>query len=512
MNKLRRFIFTGKFVVLLLALLQVFLFIAITVRLYTAGAAVCLLLTVPGIIAVLCMARRDDIPPAYKISWLIVMTVLPLSGVMLYILYSGIQQAKGGNKGTDSVSHPYILPADSSCPIIGRVRLTDKSLARQMLYLQRAASALPYENTQVKYYSNGDSYFRDMLKDMEKAEKSIFLQYFIIDRGFVWDSVLQVLKKKVKQGVDVRLIYDGLGCLANFPSGYRKTLRSMGIKVCIFNDMKFSLHIGDYIMLNHRDHRKVTVIDSRIGYSGGVNIADEYVNYKERFGCWKDTGFRLEGQAVESMTAMFLQSWGRSGCNNDSCPAVCRSADVRSDGIVQPYYDIPMDKNNVCANAYLNIINNAKDYLYIATPYLIVDSGVLTALTLAAAAGVDVRIVLPGIPDKWFVYCVTQSYYNSLLKWGVKIYEYTPGFVHAKMYISDDNHAIVGGANTDYRSMYLNYENCCSFYGGSVIRDVKKDFEDMFAVSHLVTESDVKNFSVFRRICRTVFRIIAPFM
>jgi len=338
------------------------------------------------------------------------------------------------------------------------------------------------------------------------------MQYFIIDEGYMWDNILRVLKRKAAEGLDIRLIYDGWGCMLNLPQDYEKQLNRWGIKTHIFNDVKFSVHIGDYLMLNHRDHRKITVIDSTIGYSGGINLADEYINVIERFGVWKDTGFRIEGEAVWGLTTTFMQTWEFISGERVSYHKFRPDYSAQSDGFVQPYFDTPLDRINVCENTYLSVINNAKDYVYIATPYLILDNEMLTAFIIAAGSGVDVRIVVPGIPDKWYVYYVTQSYYKTLVKAGVKIYEYTPGFVHAKMYVSDDMQAIVGGANTDYRSMYLNFENCCSFYGGSMSGRVKRDFEEMFSHSHLVTRQDVEKTPLIKRIMQIVFRVLSPMM
>ena len=276
----------------------------------------------------------------------------------------------------------------------------------------------------------------------------------------MWNSILEVLKQKAGEGVDVRVMYDGFGTLITLPSGYEHTLRSFGIKVGVFNPIRFSLHIGDYLMLNHRDHRKITVIDSNIGYGGGLNLADEYINKKVRFGVWKDTAFRIEGDAVYGLSSTFIRAWHMvtGECLNyeNYRPTVRKP----TDGIVQPYFDTPLDKLNICESAYLGVINNAKKYVYITTPYLVIDNLMITSLCLASHSGIDVKSMVPGIPDKWYVYYITQSYYRVLLEAGVEIYEYTPGFLHAKMYVSDDIQAIVGSANMDFRSMYLHFENC----------------------------------------------------
>ncbi len=512
MQKLKRFLFSKKFFIGLLALLQVLVFYVLADRFYKAGTTVYMAMMLLSVLTMLYIFEKDDMNPAYKIFWLLDMMLFPVTGALFYVMYGDTKMLPSQTRKMEKIINrtKKVMPADDR--LIEKINDMDRGMGKQAYFLQNRAYAPPYENTAVKYYDMGAAYFRDLLIDMENAQESIFLQYFIIDEGYMWGRILDVLKRKVRQGVDVRLIYDGWGCLINFPGNYDEILRGCGIKVAVFNDVKLSVHLGDYMMLNHRDHRKIAVVDSVIGYSGGINLADEYINYIERFGVWKDTGFRLEGEGVWSLTTTFLQTWelatGERVKYNDFRPGY----KMPTDGIVQPYFDTPMDRLNCCENTYLSVINNAKSYVYIATPYLIVDNEMLTALTIAARSGIDVRIVVPGIPDKWYVYYVTQSYYRALLDAGVKIYEYTPGFIHAKMYVSDDIQAIVGGANTDYRSMYLNYENCCAFYGGSMPRQVKADFADTFTHSHPVTKEDVKNVHPVKRILQTVLRVFAPMM
>ena len=512
MQKFKRFLFSKKFFIGILAVVQVVLFYMLAVRFYTAGAIVYFMMIMFSLLTMLYIFERDDLNPAYKIFWMLNMVVFPVTGAIFYVLYGDTKmtpkQKKRMERVMERTHRAMVYRAETTEKIIA----LDKGMGRQAHNLEKRAHAPAYENTAVRYYDMGAAYFRDLLEDMENAQKSIFLQYFIIDEGYMWERILEILRRKAAQGVDVRLIYDGWGCLINFPQGYEKTLEKYGIKVNVFNDVKLSAHIGDYLMLNHRDHRKIAVIDSVIGYSGGINIADEYINYIERFGIWKDTGFRLEGEGVWSLTATFLQTWELAGGERVRYEDFRPSYRMKTDGIVQPYFDTPLDRLNVCENTYLSVINNAKEYVYIATPYLIVDNEMLTALTIAARSGVDVRIIVPGIPDKWYVYYVTQSYYKTLLQAGVKIYEYTPGFIHAKMYVTDDVQAIVGGANTDYRSMYLNFENCCSFYGGSMPWHVKRDFMDTFMHSRQVTQRDIENTSFLKRLCQIIFRILGPMM
>ncbi len=512
MNKLKQFIYSKRFIVGLMAIFQVWLFFFLTTKLYTVGSTAYALLTIFSILIMLYVFEKDNMNPSYKIIWILVMAVFPVSGALFYFLWGDTKLTRKQQKRMQQQEDRIRRRMKPNPHIIEKLNNMDKGIGKQAFYLERNGHAPAYENTAVKYYDMGAAMFRDMLADLRNAKESIFLQYFIVDSGYMWDSILEILKEKAADGLDVRLIYDGWGCLINLPEGYENTLQQMGIKTCIFNDVKFSLHLGDYLMLNHRDHRKIMVIDSTIAYTGGINIADEYINVKERFGVWKDTGFRLEGDAVWSMTTTFLNTWEYVSRQKDDYSKFRPHYSMESDGVVQPYYDTPMDKVNLCANSYLSVINNAKDYVYIATPYLIIDNELITALTIAAQSGVDVRIVVPGIPDKWTVYYVTQSYYRVLLKAGVKLYEYTPGFIHAKMYASDDIQAIVGGANTDYRSMYLNFENCCSFYGGSIVGRVRKDFEETFAASRQVTISDVNRTGFLKRLLQLVLRVWSPMM
>ena len=512
MRKVIKFLFSKKFIVSLLGLVQILIFIAFTTKLYTLGTAVYLLMTIFSVGVMLFLFEKDNLNPSYKLLWVIVMFFLPVTGALFYFLWGDTKLTRKQQKAIKDIQYNAWKYQDNNEDILGQLTEQDAGLGRQARFLNDCAKATPYANTAVKYYPMGQDFFADLMVDLRNARKSVFMQYFIIDEGQMWDSILEVLCIKAAEGVDVRIIYDDFGTLMTLPAGYENKLRSMGIKVGVFNPVRFSLHIGDYLMLNHRDHRKITVIDGDIGYGGGLNIADEYINAISRFGVWKDTAFRLEGDGVYGLTSTFLRSWhmvcGEALNYANYKPAVKKD----TDGIVQPYSDTPLDKLNICESAYLGVINNAKKYVYIATPYLVIDNEMITSLCLAAQSGVDVKIMVPGIPDKWYVYYITQSFYRVLLEAGVEIYEYAPGFLHAKMYVSDDVQAIVGSANMDYRSMYLHFENCCSFYGGSIVDSVKKDFESTLLQCRAVTLEQVKSTPLHKRIFQLVFRIWSPMM
>ena len=303
--------------------------------------------------------------------------------------------------------------------------------------------------------------FPVLVKELEQAEHYIYIEYFIINDGVMWRTILDILEQKVAQGVDVRLIYDGFGCLTTLPYKYDKFLREKGIQCKVFNPFRPVLNI----IQNNRDHRKICVIDGKTGFTGGINLADEYINQKERFGHWKDTAVMLKGDAVWSMTMMFLHMWNVvNGIQTPidyaaHSPHAYHPEEFEGSGFVQPFTDTPLDGETLGENVYLNIINRAKRYVYICTPYLIIDNEMMTALCLAAKSGVDVRIMTPGVPDKKMVFLLTQSYYAQLIEAGVKIYEYQPGFLHAKSFVCDDEIAVVGTINLDYRSLYLHFED-----------------------------------------------------
>ena len=338
------------------------------------------------------------------------------------------------------------------------------------------------------------------------------MEYFILKPGYMWDTTLEILKEKAAAGLDVRLLYDSWGCMLTMPEDYDEQLREWGIQCHRFSPFRLSAHISDYTMFNHRDHRKITVIDGNVGFIGGLNFADEYINRKKRFGIWKDTGLMLRGSGVYNLTALFLESWDFTTGESSRLEQFAPTLRFSADGMVQPYGDSPLDEEAVAENVYFNILQQATDYVYIATPYLVVDNEMITTLSLIAKSGVDVRIITPGIPDKKYVYWVTQSYYSVLMKAGVRIFEYSPGFIHAKMYVSDDKTAVVGSANMDYRSLYLHFENCCVFYGGRMVQDVHADLTRCMQVSHEVTWEDVKNVPLPKRAFRVILRLFAPLL
>lgn len=511
-KKIVSFIFSRTMMFIIMAIIQIAIISTLVMFFSSFGTETYLLFTVVSLLIILALLEKDDLNPAYKIMWMLLVIVFPVTGAVFYILCGGRSIGTKKARLLDEVERRAAAAMIGS----GEIEKSDGTVSplftRFAEYLRKNAAAPVYMNTKSIYFPLGEDFFAKFKEEISKAEKFIFMEYFIIEEGVMWGETLDVLSKKAAAGVDVRIIYDSFGCLFTLPDKYEEKLRRAGIKCQVFNPAQFSMHFSDYTMLNHRDHRKITVIDGNVGFTGGLNFADEYINVKKKHGKWKDTGFMLKGDGVYPLTVTFLKMWDFiTGCEvkyTDYKPTIT----IDGDSYVQPYCDSPIDGEAVSEYAYLNIIQAAQRYVYIVTPYLVIDNEMITALCLAAKCGIDVRLVTPGIPDKWYAYYVTQSYYAVLLKAGVRIFQYTPGFVHAKMYVSDDELAVVGSANMDYRSLYLHFENCCAFFGGDMPRTVKADFDEMISVSQEVDMSFVKKTGLFKRVLQVFLRCFAPMM
>ena len=464
-----------------------------------------------AIIVVLVIVNRWT-NPANKLSWTFIILLSPVLGLLLYMIFGRSSLTKKTQERMDSVNREVSACLYQTPEIKEQLAREDLSVYRQSRYINDWAGFPLYHNTSTKYYSCGEEMFPDMLAALESAEHFIFLEYFIIEEGHMFHQIEDILEKKVKEGVEVRLIYDDVGCIGTLPPRYYKQLQKKGIKCAAFNPFRPLLSV----IMNNRDHRKIFVVDGAVGFTGGINLADEYINEVKRFGYWKDTGVRIEGEAVWSLTSMFLSMWNYIVHSTEDysrfMPAQHQKAPFENDGFVQPYGDSPLDHENVGENIYLNIINRAKNYVYIFTPYLIIDHEMLTALCNAAKDGVDVRIVTPGIPDKKMIFLLTQSYYAPLIQSGVKIYQYTPGFIHAKCFVCDDEIATVGSVNLDFRSLYLHFECGVFFYRSAVVAQVKEDCLNTFACSEQMTAEFCRNRPVPVRLLQSVLRLLAPLL
>jgi len=407
-------------------------------------------------------------------------------------------------KEMDRRLRPLFLPGTNA---LTELAAENRECLPQARYLQNYAGYPLYKHTQTCYFNSGESFFARVLEELEKAEKYIFLEFFILRQGKMLDPILEILERKAKEGLDIRIIYDDLGCFMTLPPGFNKVLEQKGIKCLIFNPFKPILSS----LQNNRDHRKIISIDGKTAFTGGINLADEYINARERFGHWKDAAIMIHGDAAWSLTLIFLHMWNLGKKETEDIASLCPNCQAESDGYVQPYADSPIDIENVGEHVYIQIINNAKEYVYINTPYLVVDDNLISALSLSAKSGVDVRIITPHRWDKWIVAVASRSYYRQLIMAGVKVYEYSIGFNHSKTFVSDDRVATVGTTNLDYRSLYLHFECGVWMYKTASVARVKEDFIQTLPLCHEITLGDCARNTV-QRITQDVLRLFAPLM
>lgn len=462
------------------------------------------------IVVIYILSKKNN--PSYKLAWTIPVLSFPVFGGLFYLIFGRKKTTKRFIKKMKSIhdeTDRFIVQDEE---ILNEIKLENKPVYNQVKYLESNAFSPIYKNTITSYLSPGEKYYKVLLRELKKAKKYIFLEYFIIEEGKMWNSILEVLIEKVREGVDVRIIYDDMGCLRTLPYKYEETLRNLGIKVVVFNPFVPFLSV----FMNNRDHRKIVVIDGHTAFTGGINLADEYINEVERFGHWKDSGLMLKGDAVWKFTVMFLQAWIFS--TNEEVefknyyPHINYQGNFEGYGYVQPYGDSPLDDEIVGENVYLNMINKAKSYVYITTPYLIVDNEIVTALTLAAKSGIDVKIITPHIPDKWYVHMVTRAYYEQLIEAGVSIYEYEPGFIHSKNFVCDDEIGVVGTINLDYRSLYLHFECGVLMYKTEAIKDIKEDFLNTLKKSKKISIEDTRKIKWADKFITAILRVFAPLM
>lgn len=497
-----RLTITGLLIIIqLLWIVNIFLFLA------EQAVWINVFFTFLSVLIVIYIINKDE-NSAYKLGWILLICLIPLLGGLFYIFFGNKRPSKKLRlrlEKTENEHKGLLLQQDDVLDGVNlRMAATTKYITTHGVYPS-------YKNTGVKYYPLGEKMYKDMLVDLENANHYIFMEYFIIAESKMWDAMFDVLKRKVTEGVDVRIMYDDVGSIFVLPKQLILNLKKAGIKCIPFNPFVPLVSL----VMNNRDHRKILVIDGKIGYSGGINIADEYINLYPKYGHWKDTGLRLEGEAVWNFTVMFLNIWNaflKTDVDYEQFrPHIWHKEGFSSDGVVQPYSDSPLDDEALGENIYIDILSQAQKYVYIFTPYLIIDNELQTALTLAAKRGVDVRIVTPGTPDKKIVYKLTRSYYPPLIKAGVKIYEYTPGFIHAKSYVCDDEIAVVGTINMDYRSLYLHFECGTLLLNCTAIKDIKKDCIETFDKSNLINENVLKS-NFFTKLFDALLRVLSPLL
>ncbi|MFI3312397.1 MAG: cardiolipin synthase [Eubacteriales bacterium] len=448
--------------------------------------------------------------PSYKIAWIIPICIAPIFGIAFYLLFGGNRLSKRLRRKMQTVEQVQRDNLKQNPQVLQAQKLADGDGATQSRYMLDWALCPIYNNTATAYYPSGEAAMEDMLSAIDKAEKYVFLEYFIVEDGKFWGEILKRLKKKAAAGLDVRVLYDDLGCVFTLPAGYYKRLEAVGIKAAPFNPFVPILSAR----LNNRDHRKFLIVDGLVGFTGGINLADEYINQASRFGYWKDCVIRLDGEAAWSMTVMFLSMWDYVRQQRETLSKFRPHYDIPTGhlGYVQPFCDTPLDNEPVGETVYFNMITKAKKSVYIMTPYLIISDKMISALSIAAKNGVDVRIIAPGVPDKKIVYAATRGHYHPLLQSGVKIYEFTPGFLHGKVVAVDGKWAVVGTINFDFRSLYLHFENGIWLQNAGCMADILEDFKKTFPQCRRITPQDERATTIFTRVYRMFLRIFAPLM
>ena len=445
-----------------------------------------------------------------KLPWVILILAFPVFGSLFYFLFHQQKVRKKVRKNIETQAYATKKIDYNHDVIYDKLLQKDKRMYNQSNYIYKTNNLPVYQNTETTYLKIGEEFHAALLEELKKAEKFIFIEMFIIRQGKMWNSIFNILKEKAAAGVDVRVLYDDFGCIRTLPYNYKKHLHKYKIKCEVFNPIYPIVTLAH----NNRDHRKIIVIDGNVAFTGGINFADEYINQTIRFGHWKDTGIMLEGEAVKSFTLMFLENWHiYKDKDEDYKQFMPTTTNISDDSFIQPYMGTPVDPNELVArNVYINILNDATDYVYITTPYLVLDQELENALTNAAKRGVDVRIITPHIPDKKYVYVVTRSNYIPLLKAGISIYEYTPGFIHAKNVCSDDKIATIGSINLDNRSFYHSYECGVWIYDSETVLNIKKDFLETQEISLKINEDFINKVPFTKRLETGLCRILSPLL
>ena len=445
---------------------------------------------------------------AMKMPWIMLIMAFPVMGLSMYLLFELLGDP-GIGKRLRNIRAAMQGKLSQKEGVLEELEQKDRAAANQFRYLRNAVGAPVYDNTRTEYYAEAVDAFDAMKQELEKAEKFIFMEYFIVEDASSFREIQEILIRKKQQGVEVRMLYDDIGSVGYVNLRFAGRLNGAGIRCIPFNPALPVLNL----FMNHRDHRKITVIDGKVGFTGGYNLADAYFDRTRPYGKWKDTGLKLEGEAVKSLTALFLQMWHiTTREKEDYSPYLDVSHSVPGTGYVQPFGDNPLGAERTAGNVYMNLIAQATESLYFMTPYLIISDEMTNALQLAAKRGVDVRIITPGVPDKKTVYAVTRSYYAGLVGHGVRIFEYTPGFCHGKMCICDGKIATVGTSNLDYRSLYHHFENNVLLYGCSAVEQMARDFQSTFPACREVTDAYRTGRGAMLMVWQCILRLFAPLM
>ena len=502
-------IFSRAGIVILLLLFQVLILFGVVARLQEYMPHYVVFSTVLNLVmAVMVINSRSD--STAKITWLIMIAVMPIFGASFYLYSKSNLGQRMLKERTISWMKEKRNAIEQDPEVLSKIKEEDPETAGIAHYIQRTGCYPIFDNTEVRYFPMGQDMLETMLWELDQAKDFIFLEYFIINEGIMWGKILEVLARKVKEGVDVRVMYDGTCEITKLPSDYPKRLEKLGIRCKVFSP----IHPFISTHYNYRDHRKIMVIDGNTVFTGGVNLADEYINEGSRFGVWKDTALMLKGDAVRSFTLMFLGMRNITEKDRDlgNFLEYPTNPPEKTSGFVIPYGDNPLDQDKVGEYVYMDILNHSSRSVHIMTPYLILDGEMSAALCLAASRGVDVKVILPGLPDKKGPYALAKSHYAELLDAGVKIYEFTPGFVHSKLFVCDDVRAVVGTINLDYRSLYHHFECATYLYNTPCVAEIEEDFNQLLKECRRVTKKTIRNEKLTTKILGVVMKAIAPLL
>lgn len=490
-------------------LLQAFWIFFLFFRLNRYSAGISLITDLLACILVLKLYSKR-INAAFKMPWIILIMAFPLFGVCLYFLIGLPGKTSRQKRKFAQISKKLQGKLEQRPEVLEALERQDPAAANQARYIWKFGGYPIYQHTKVEFYAEADQGLEAQKAAIRQAEQFIFMEYHAIEDGESFHGLKEILAEKAAQGVEVRLIYDDVGSVGFINTDFIRRMERLGIQCRVFNPVIPVLSV----FMNNRDHRKITVIDGKVGFTGGYNLADEYFNLTHPYGRWKDTGVKLEGEGVRSLTETFLEMWNAIRESDEDLERYLAMPEgpAEGDGFVQPYADSPLDGESLGENVYMNLIQSAKRYIWFTTPYLIVDDELARALELAAKRGVDVRIITPGIPDKKLIFQVTRSYYAGLARGGVRIYEYTPGFIHAKQCVCDGEAATVGTINLDFRSLYFHFENGVYLYGGEAVSEIQRDFEATFPQCNEVTEQYRAKGSAALRLGQCILRLFAPLM
>ena len=505
MRRICKAVFGRIFFTVISLALQIIWAVGVTYRLSGYYSLAVDLLTL--FVALRVSIKQDN--AAYRIVWVFVILGLPIFGLTLYAMFGRSSISRTQKRHYGSIHEKMMPILQQEMDVVADVFHDNVFAHNQMRYIHSYSGYPTYKNTDVKFYPRAEAALEDMKTALRQAKKFIFMEYFAVEDAEVFAQLEEILVQKVKEGVEVRFIYDDFGSVGYVRKDFARRLNREGIQCRIFNELSPIF----YVFMNNRDHRKITVVDGEISFSGGFNLADEYFNITAPYGHWKDSGIRLQGDAVRSHTEMFLEMWNSIPFKYEDPSPYLQPITYQAkeqDGFVQPFCDSPLDRETLGENVYMNILKSAKNYVYITTPYLIISDEMSRELQLAAKRGIDVRIIMPGIPDKKTVFFLSQSYYAPLTNAGVKIYQYTPGFVHAKQWLCDDEIGVVGTINMDFRSLYLHFECATFLYRCEALASIHQDFEEMFALCEQIPQNYGTARTLLKRLVQQVLRLLAP--